>query len=70
MHHVAAQAGLTGERAKALYCGAASLKHSHKIHSHKSGQGAGGVGGYLGGARLTVVNSRAWCRGIKGCLLP
>lgn len=40
MHHVAAQAGLRGERAKALYCGAASLKHPHNIHSHKSVQGA------------------------------
>lgn len=50
MHHVAAQAGLRGERAKALYCGAASLKHPHNIHSHKSvqgaerGEGGGGAG--------------------------
>lgn len=66
MHHVAAQAGLRGERAKALYCGAASLKHPHNIHSHKSvqgaerGEGGGGVLGDSRGAKLTViVNSRA-----------
>lgn len=74
LHHVAAQPGLRRERAKALYSGAASLKHSHKIHSHKSGQGAeqeGWEGGWLGGTKLMViVDSRAWCRGIKSCLLP
>lgn len=51
MHHIAAQAGLRRKRAKALCCSAASLKHSHKIHSHESGQEAEQKGGGFGGSQ-------------------
>lgn len=49
--HVAISVGLRRERAKALCCGAPSLKHSHKIHSHESGQGAEQKEGGLGGSQ-------------------